>query len=421
MDDPVIIAPPNTIPGAPDKSGKSSIMRSSVPVIGTVPQSLPPGKINYRAMRKRWWLFWLVDQIVRHWPVFRARKGVFVPRLDGIGDIAMFLPALAHYSEVFGVPPEDITILSLPYWHSLAGNLFKGYRLVPYDGGRFEKNPWYRFKMGLWIRRQNFAVAVLDVFFRKALVLDAMIWISGAPKAYVSKPWISPRTQSEHAYYLGRHSYIDTGVYPTHELYRHFTFLSAVTGRTIEPSMPHLPWPKGRSKLPRDKKCVVVHFGCNEPGRRWPFSNYVVLINKLLDDGYTVVLTGTEKESDDLYAHPEILERDGIINLVCQTTLPEALDIIADAHAVVSNETGPAHMAVMLGTPAVIVIGGGHFGNFVPYPPELCPPNIHWIYEPMDCYHCFYNCTKRLVDRTPFPCFAAVPFDTVWERLTSIL
>jgi hypothetical protein len=396
-------------------------MQSTVPTIGEVPQSLPPGRVDYRAMRKRWYLFWLVDSIVRWWPVLKPRKGVFVPRNDGIGDIAMFLPALPHYPEIFGVPPEDITILSLPYWHTLAGDLFKRFNLVPYDSRRYEKNLWYRFKMGLWIRRQNFAVAVLDVFFRKALVLDAMVWVSGAPKTYISKPWISKRTQSEHAYYLGDGSYIDTGTYPTHELIRHFNFLSAVGRRLLKPSTPHLPRPKGRSSLPRDKKCVVVHFGCNEPGRRWPFKNYVTLIERLLDEGCTVVLTGTEKESDDLYANPDILNRDGIINFVCKTTLPELLDIIADAHAVVSNETGPAHMAVMLGTPAVIVIGGGHFGNFVPYPPELNPPHVHWVYQPMECYHCFYNCTKRLVDRTPFPCFAAVPFEAVWQKLQLVL
>lgn len=397
-------------------SGSSTVTGSVVP-----PKSLPPGKVRLRGMRKRWWIFFIVDFIVRFWPVFGKRKGVFVPRLDGIGDIVMFLPALARYPEVFGVAPKDITMLSLPYWHSLNDGLFKEINVVSFDVVKFEKNPWYRLKFGLWIRRQNFAVAVLDAFFRKALVLDAMVWMSGAPTVYISRPWISRKTQAEHAFYLGKHSYIDTGDYPTHEIERHFRFLSAVSGQTMTPGDITVPWPKGRSILPQDRPCVVLHFGCNEPGRRWPIENYERLMAELLDLGHTVVLTGTKQESDALKPDLPVLQHPRLINLVCKTTLPQMLDILADAAAIVTNETGPAHLAAIFGTPSVIIIGGGHFGNFVPYPQEYCAPKVHWVYQEMPCFHCFYNCTERKVDRTPFPCFAAVPYERVWGKLETIL
>ena len=40
------------------------------------------------------------------------------------------------------------------------------------------------------------------------------------------------------------------------------------------------------------------------------------------------------------------------------------------ASAVLSNDSGPAHLSIALGTPTVVVVGGGHFGSFVPYPAD---------------------------------------------------
>ena len=38
------------------------------------------------------------------------------------------------------------------------------------------------------------------------------------------------------------------------------------------------------------------------------------------------------------------------------------------ASCVISNDTGPAHLSIALSVPTVVIIGGGHFGSFVPYP-----------------------------------------------------
>ncbi len=396
-------------------------MSSSVPLVGTVPTPLPPGPRTFRGMRKRWWAFRLVDLLARHWPVFGQRKGMLVVRIDGIGDMLMFRPALDHYPEAFGVAKEDITVLGCKSWGSLAEPLFAGYRVKAIDEARFQKKMFYRLKIGLWVRRQNFAIASCDSFFRKALVADSLVWTTGAPRVFLTRPWISRKTRAEHAYYLGSHRYIDTGDYPTHEVLRHFTFLSAVAGRPFPPETPVIPWPRGRSVVPPGAPYVVVHFGCNEPGRRWPFANFVRLVERLTELGHRVVLTGAAREADVLADHPAVLQREGVVNLVCKTTLPQTFDVIADARAVVANETGPGHVAITLGVPTVMVMGGGHFGNFVPYPAEVCPPHARFAYQPMDCYHCFYNCTRRRAGQTSFPCFVDVPFDRVWAALMEIL
>jgi len=66
---------------------------------------------------------------------------------------------------------------------------------------------------------------------------------------------------------------------------------------------------------------------------------------------------------------------DGVVDLMGKTSLPQLLDVINHAALVVSNDTGPAHLSIALGTPTLVIVGGGHFGCFVPYPPDACPAN----------------------------------------------
>ena len=95
-------------------------------------------------------------------------------------------------------------------------------------------------------------------------------------------------------------------------------------------------------------------------------------------------------------------------DLTGRTKVPQLLDLLNHAALVVTNDTGPAHLSIGLDTPTVVIVGGGHFGCFVPYPPEVAPDNARFVYHKMDCYHCFWLCHKRTGKSDPFPCVAEV-------------
>ena len=63
-------------------------------------------------MRRRWWLFRLADIIAKNWPVFSAKQGLLVVRMDGIGDMVLFKQSLEHYASAFRVQKKQITLLS---------------------------------------------------------------------------------------------------------------------------------------------------------------------------------------------------------------------------------------------------------------------------------------------------------------------
>jgi len=54
------------------------------------------------------------------------------------------------------------------------------------------------------VRRQGFAVATCDIFMRKPLVADSLVYVSGAPRKIVAKPYISPKTTRLFDWYLRR-------------------------------------------------------------------------------------------------------------------------------------------------------------------------------------------------------------------------
>jgi ADP-heptose:LPS heptosyltransferase len=110
-----------------------------------------------------------------------------------------------------------------------------------------------------------------------------------------------------------------------------------------------------------------------------------------------------------------------IIDLIGVTSMPELLDILKHAACVISNDTGPAHLAIALGAPTVVVVGGGHFGSFVPYPEAARPPHARFVFEEMPCYHCFWRCHLRATRFDVFPCVSAIPVDAVWAEAEALL
>jgi len=375
-----------------------------------------------QGMRRRWWLFRLFDGLMRRWPVLRRRRGVLVIRMDGIGDMILFRRSLDHYAEAFGIPADQITVLGCDSWASIAGDVFAGYRVVAINEHRYARRLIYRLSVNFRVRGLAPAITVVDAYFRRALMSDSLAWVANAPRTIAALPYINERTRAEYTWYMSQGwEVVDTGAYPDHETVRHAAFISAIAGRTIAPEVPAIDW-RGVAPLAGiAAPYAVLNPGSNEYGRRWPLADYAALAAWLRHRGLGVVFVGKaeEKAGDDALA--ALRKDDGVIDMTGRSTLPELLDIMNGAALVVSNDTGPAHVAVALGTKTVVIVGGGHFGCFVPYPAGVAPDHARFVHEHMDCYHCFWRCHKRHDPKASFPCVAAVSMDKVQQACVELL
>lgn len=385
------------------------------------------GQSRTRRWPRRWWLFHPLDLMVRRWPVRRRRRGVVVIRMDGIGDMVLFQGAFRHYPAALGVARSEITVLGGHSWASLAETVYQDCRFRAIDEHAYARRPIYRFTTSLWVRRQGFAVAVCDSYLRQPLVADALVYASGAPLRVVAQPYTSPKTQAQFDWHLARvHRVIDTGSYPTHEVVRHFRFVSALAGQQFPAETPALPWRRGRrGPRPLAERYAVLNLGSNEPGRRWPLAAFLEIAEHLARRGLSVVFAGGRVEAALRGPVAEAARASpwggSFVDRIASTSLAELMDLQQHAELVISSDTGPAHLAIGLGAPTIVIVGGGHFTSFVPYPAALTPPQVRFVWRELPCYHCFWTCTQPHEAGASYPCLEAVSVARVRDAAEELL
>src|SRR6185503_551818 len=102
--------------------------------------------------------------------------------------------------------------------------------------------------------------------------------------------------------------------------------------------------------------------------------------------GFRFVILGGANEVS-LASHLQSALPNRCVNLAGQTTLLQMAAIIRKCRLYVGADSAGAHMACAVGTPNVVVVGGGHFGRFLPYSPLTSAVAL-----PLDCYGCNWAC-----------------------------
>jgi ADP-heptose:LPS heptosyltransferase len=139
--------------------------------------------------------------------------------------------------------------------------------------------------------------------------------------------------------------------------------------------------------------------------RRWPREYFVEAISRLAERGHSIVLMGTQPEAayvkSLLEGIPAELQK-RVFNTAGGLALGELLALIDAAACLLTNDTGPMHMAFALQRPVVCLVGPAdpvHYGMEGPhivtlYAPVSCSPCIYEVDEPP----CHGNnvCMKRL-------------------------
>ena len=137
-------------------------------------------------------------------------------------------------------------------------------------------------------------------------------------------------------------------------------FLALVGAATEgEPPAPVLRPPGGRDRDRAGAELVVALFpGANGESRRWPAGRFSALAGRLAEAGIRVRVLGGPGEE----RLTEIVTRAGRAYGECEdlggrTDLAGLADVLAGCDALVTNDTGPMHLAAALGTPVVALEG----------------------------------------------------------------
>ena len=126
--------------------------------------------------------------------------------------------------------------------------------------------------------------------------------------------------------------------------------------------------------------CPGAEYG---PAKRWPPRHFAALAAMAGSTEDPVWLVGSPKDAaagDKI----EKLAHGTAINLCGRTTLDQAIDLLASARHVVSNDSGLMHVAAALGRPLVAVFGS----SSVDYTPPMSP-HAKIVSLELECSPCF--------------------------------
>lgn len=288
-----------------------------------------------------------------------AARNVLAVRLDALGDVLMTTPALRAVRG--SLPGATLTLLTSP----------AGAAVAPYvpeiDRTLVRSVPWMKATDGAlprdelrWIERlaaERFdAAIVFTVHTQSPLPAALELWLAGIPLRLAHC--------RENPYDLLTDWIPDPeGDQPTrHEVRRQLDLVAAV-GLATEDSGLSFRVPPDDVRRLRDRLAdadlrpggdwAVLHPGASAPSRRYPADGYLAAARRLAEeDGFRFVLTGSADEADLVASIAEPLG-DAAIRLDGRLSLGELAAVLTVAPVLISNNTGPVHLAAAIGTPVV--------------------------------------------------------------------
>jgi heptosyltransferase-3 len=153
--------------------------------------------------------------------------------------------------------------------------------------------------------------------------------------------------------------------------------------------------------IPKEDVKIVIHPGSGHSSLNYPLEKFALLADKLIE-GFSarVILTGDKKESG-LFEKMKRSMRNKPINLIGKTDLRRLCSLLRGADLLISNSTGPMHMAVALGIPVValfsplFVAGPKRWGPYGEGHEVVLPPvGTCYKCEPGKCPD--FNCMEKI-------------------------
>jgi lipopolysaccharide heptosyltransferase II len=289
-------------------------------------------------------------------------RNILCIRLDSLGDVLMTSPALRGLKE--SRPGRRITLLTSQAGGQVAPLIEEIDQTILYDP------PWMKatppsvhgdaeFHMIQQLKRVGFDAAVIfTTFSQSPLPASLMAFMADIPLrlAYCRENpyqllthWIPETDHPE-----------DSGM--RHEVRRQLDLVAAVGSRTsnerISIAVPQDALESARHllegiELDQGKPWIIIHPGATASSRRYPADGFAAAAQQLAaEHGVQIVFTGTASEVQ-LIEHIRQSMPARSFSLAGRLSLQEFSAAVSLAPILVSNNTGPVHIAAGVQTPVV--------------------------------------------------------------------
>ena len=337
---------------------------------------------------------------------------ILVRGANWIGDAVMSTPALQRLRDSF--PHAQITLLTTP----LTAELFKE---SPYfneiiEYRRREAGAKALLETSRKIRAHHFDIAVL---FQNAFEAALLAWMGGA------RLRIGFSEQGRGFLLTGR-LHRGSRHRDRHQVHDYLEIVAECErvcfGREIKPATGN-PFPvmtaspsqiaAARTLLqscgidPDDRPLIALNPGAtNSRAKCWGEDHFASLADRLIVElNGQIVLIGAPSERDYAEKVFQLISSPGAINLAGKTSIEQLVGVLGHCALLVSNDTGPAHIAAALGRPTLTIFGPTNEFETAPLGPRAEMLRA----EGIECARCMlrdcpidHRCMRRITSDEAF-------------------
>lgn len=288
-----------------------------------------------------------------------AARNLLVVRLDNAGDVVMLGPALRAIKMTS--PECRITLLAspagakaaplLPWLDSVLvwRSIWQDLRQLPFDPAR--ENELIQL-----IAERSFDGAVIFTSFSQTPHVAAYVcYLAGIPlRAGESKEFGGGTLSTE----------LRGTPDATHQVDRNLHLVQTLGFTEVDPTLEIAIPDASREAVARrlwdvgiapDQPVALLHPGASAAARRYPATRFGHVADLLLNRGWPLVITGSERERDLLES---IAGGNNAIPVLTDLSIQEFAALVARASVVVCGNTLPLHLADATNTPVVTLYSG---------------------------------------------------------------
>lgn len=268
---------------------------------------------------------------------------------------------------------------------------------------KYKLNPFYRFKILKYLTSLKFRL-VFNISVDRGMMSDEITTNSGADR----KITLQKENHFLSSFFekTNNKRYSDILSFNSFNEYERMGELKFILGEKFgfvikESNVPQ----KTQGK---EKYIVIAPFSSRKIAA-WPIENYLRLIYKLKDHSRIIVLGKTKFKLLRVFSNIS----DEVNNLVCDTKLNDAVELIRKSSLFIGNDSGLSHLAYFLEIPFIGIIGGGNFGQFFPH------SNLNsnrFLFNALDCFNCNWRCKYS----EPL-CLTKVSVNSVYQSALELL
>lgn len=121
------------------------------------------------------------------------------------------------------------------------------------------------------------------------------------------------------------------------------------------------------------KPYAVLILGSAHTSKCWPTERFAAIARRLAAEyGFTIIAAGSKSEQSLAQAVQQKAQIP-MVSLAGQTSIPELVALLKGARLVLSNDTGPGHIAAAMNVPTVVIFGHTNPARVGPY------GRPHWV------------------------------------------